>query len=129
MNRTPRIAVALDAPTRAAIARLSKLTGTPAARIVADALAESGPAFNRVADAIERVQQADAEKAATIKATLTAAEREAKQHALAALSLLDRIAAADEKKSGPAPAVAAKRAPQDRAAAPARRRRRTPPSR
>ncbi len=116
-SRTPRIAVTLPTGTRVALDRLAKLTGQPASRIIADCLAESGPAFQRIADAIERVHNASAQQSDAIRSTLAAAEDEARENALTVLGLLDRIAATDKSKAsagGGAPA---------RGGVPARRRR------
>jgi hypothetical protein len=115
MTRQPRIAVTLPKATRAAITRLSKLTGTPASKIVADSLAESTAVFERICDAVERVQKLSSEKSAAVRATLVDAEREARENAATVLVLLDRIGAkeppgvASARGGGPGGSLAKRR--------------------
>lgn len=103
--RAPRLSITLPQDVRAIVHRLASLNGTPEARIIAEVISEAAPVLHKVADAIERVQQVNAEKSAAIRASLAYAQAEAEKTAATALALLDRIAAV--------PAVGAQRSRQE----------------
>lgn len=102
--RAPRLSITLPQDVRAIVDRLAALNRAPAARVIAEVVCEAAPVLHKIADAIERVQQVNAEKSAAIRETLAHAQAEAEKTAATALALLDRIAA---------PQVAAQRAPED----------------
>lgn len=106
--RAPRLSITLRPDTRALVDRLAALNGTPAARVIAEVIEEAAPVLSRIADAIERVKEMNAEKSAAIRATLATAQAEAETTAATALALLERIG-----RIGAAPQVAAQQAPED----------------
>lgn len=122
--RAPRLSITLPPDVRATVERLAVLNRAPAARVIAEVICEAAPVLHKIADAIERVQQVNAEKSEAIRATLAHAQAEAEKTAATALALLDRIAA---------PPVDARSAPPEggkpgQGASSARRRRQPPPS-